>query len=311
MTGGEPFVRKDFLDIYTHAKQKGILITLFTNGTLITSEIADHLAEWPPHCIEITLYGRSKQTYEKVTGVPGSFDRCMRGIDLIMERRLPLKLKTVALTINKHEIQDMKRFVKEDLKLEFRYDPLISPRCDHSFKPLDVRLSPAEIVEMDLADPERVDSFKQFAEKFNKPLDPKIPAGKLYRCGAGLRGFTVDPYGGMRICISSAGNAYDMCVGSLEQGWQKFIPEIRRQARTRTTKCSTCYLRSLCGTCPPNAELECHDAEEPVDFLCQVAHLRAYTMDLPMGPHGDCEYCPGGSRYEKMMEEVAKLKNRK
>ncbi len=48
-TGGEIFIRKDFFDIYTYARQKGLLITLFTNGTLITSDIADELAQHHPH----------------------------------------------------------------------------------------------------------------------------------------------------------------------------------------------------------------------------------------------------------------------
>ena len=85
-TGGEIFARKDFLDIYTYAKQKGMLITLFTNGTLITPEIADYLVQYRPFVIEITLYGRTQQTYEQVTGIPGSFARCMQGIELLMER---------------------------------------------------------------------------------------------------------------------------------------------------------------------------------------------------------------------------------
>src|SRR5271155_6161730 len=42
-TGGEIFGRKDFLDIYTEAKKRGFLVTLFTNGTLITPRIADYL----------------------------------------------------------------------------------------------------------------------------------------------------------------------------------------------------------------------------------------------------------------------------
>ena len=60
--------------------------------------------------------------------------------------------------------------------------------------------------------------------------------------------------------------------------------------------------------CPANAELECMDAEVPVDFLCQVAHLRAYAFDIPVPPHGDCEYCKGGSRYQEIIQEVNKLK---
>src|SRR5688572_31811550 len=61
-TGGEIFARHDFLDIYRYAKKRGFLITLFTNGTLITERIADELARIRPFTIEITLYGRTKAT---------------------------------------------------------------------------------------------------------------------------------------------------------------------------------------------------------------------------------------------------------
>src|SRR5438445_6842006 len=74
-TGGEIFARKDFLEIYTHAKRKGFLITLFTNGILINEGIADYLREYPPFGIEITLYGRTRETYEALTQLPGSYER--------------------------------------------------------------------------------------------------------------------------------------------------------------------------------------------------------------------------------------------
>jgi hypothetical protein len=45
--------------------------------------------------------------------------------------------------------------------------------------------------------------------------------------------------------------------------------------------------------CPTNAELENRDPEEPVDFLCQVAHLRAKALGFTVKPHGECEYCEG------------------
>ena len=114
-TGGEIFARKDFLEIYTYAKKKGFLITLFTNGTIINEQIADYLAEWPPFAIEITLYGRTRETYEALTAIPGSYDRCLRGIKLLKERGLPLKLKTVATSINKHEVLAMRQFAEEEL----------------------------------------------------------------------------------------------------------------------------------------------------------------------------------------------------
>ena len=45
ITGGEPLLRNDFLDIYIYAKKKGFITTLFTNGTLLSPELADALVE--------------------------------------------------------------------------------------------------------------------------------------------------------------------------------------------------------------------------------------------------------------------------
>jgi len=192
-TGGEIFASTNFLDIYTYAKQKGLLITLFTNGTLITSKIADYLVQWRPFSIEITLYGRTKKTYEQVTGIPGSYDRCMRGIRLLMERGLPLQLKTMALTVNKHEIWDMKRFVEEDLGLEFKFDAMINCRIDCSQGPLGLLLTQEEVVALDLQDPKRVEEWKRFADQFNGPAHLTEHVDELYDCGGGINSFAVDP----------------------------------------------------------------------------------------------------------------------
>src|SRR6266849_6625925 len=163
-SGGEIFARKDFLEIYTYAKKKGFLITLFTNGTIITQEIADYLVEWPPFAIEITLYGRTRETYEALTAMPGSYDRCLRGINLLRQRGLPLKLKTVATSVNKHEVLAMKHFAEEELGVEFKTDGQINPRIDCSQSPLAVRLAPEEVVALDLHSPKEVSEYRRFAK---------------------------------------------------------------------------------------------------------------------------------------------------
>jgi radical SAM protein with 4Fe4S-binding SPASM domain len=310
-TGGEIFARKDFLDIYTYAKQKGLIITLFTNGTLITPEIADHLAQWHPFSIEITLYGRTKETYEKITGVSGSYERCLRGIHLLMERRLPVTLKTVVLTLNKHEIWEMKRFVEDDLGLEFRFDAMINPRIDCSHSPLAVRLTPQEIVELDLKDPKRVEEWKRFAKRLDECVHPSEHRDELYQCGGGEVGFAIDPYGKMSICSFSPGDTWDLRLGSFREGWEDFLREVRHKKITRRSKCVSCGIRAMCGMCPANGELENVDPEEPVDFLCQVAHLRAYAFGIPVPLHGDCKYCEGGEGYRKLMSSVAAIRQSK
>jgi len=308
LTGGEPFVRPDFLEIYGYAKHKGLLITLFTNGTLITPAVADYLARFAPFAIEITLYGRSRQTYESITRIPGSYDRCLNGIQLLMDRKLPLKLKTVAITRNRHEIEDMKHFVENELGLEFKFDAMINPRRDCSQSPLEVRLTPAEVVALDLEDSRRVAEWKRFARQFNKPLLPMQRADNLYLCGGASNSFAIDPYGWLTPCIFSSDGAYDLRRGSFRQGWEEHLFSVRQKKITRQSKCTSCQLKPMCGMCPANGELECADAEAPVDFLCQVAHLRAYTMDLEIAAHGPCDYCPGGRHYEEMMRIVEGLR---
>ena len=307
-TGGEIFVRKDFLDIYTYAKQKGLLITLFTNGTLITPEIADYLVQFRPFAIEITLYGRTQQTYEQVTGIPGSFARCMQGIQLLRQRELPLKLKAMAITPNKHELWDMKRFVEDELGLEFKFDAILNPRCDCSQSPLEVRLSPEEAVKLDLQDPERVDAWRDLADRNKNSRNVLENSKAIWQCSSGLNTFAVDPYGILHMCVLSPNDGYDLRNGNFQEGWEQFLYSLRQKEISKQTKCLTCTIRDMCGMCPANAGLESLDEEEPVDFLCQVAHLRAYAFDISIPPHGDCEYCEGGTKYVELMGKLGDLK---
>jgi radical SAM protein with 4Fe4S-binding SPASM domain len=307
-TGGEIFARKDFLDIYTYAKKKGFLITLFTNGTLITPKIADYLVEWRPFAIEITLYGATKVTYEKLTGIPGSYDRCLRGIHLLTERNLPLKLKTVAISINKHEVGEMKKLAKE-MGARFTFDAMMSPRIDCSQSPLAVRLQPWEIVKMDLEDPERVAGWQKFAARFVGRV-PTEHSGEVYHCGGGINGFAIDPAGKLSVCVLSHQDTYDMREGTFREGWDHFLHDVRKKKITRVTKCTACEIKDMCGMCAATGELENGDPESPVDFLCHVAHLRANTMGVPVPPHGDCEYCEGGSAHPALLHSLEVLEKR-
>jgi radical SAM protein with 4Fe4S-binding SPASM domain len=290
-TGGEIFARGDFLDIYTYAKRRGLLITLFTNGTLITSDIADYLAEWAPFRIEISLYGRTPETYEKITGDAGSFDRCVRAIRLLKERRLPVGVKTTAITLNRHEIWLMKGFVEQDLGLEFKFDGMMNPGIDRSSDPLAVRLSPEEIVSLDRLDPNRMAAWGEFSRHFCGTVQSKENRDLLYHCGAGINSFAIDPQGQLSLCVLTHAETYDLRAGSFRQGWQEFLYRVRRRKITRDSKCVACEIKAICGMCPANAELEEGDPESPVDFLCRVAHLRSQALGLPVPSHGDCDYC--------------------
>jgi len=306
-TGGEIFARKDFLEIYTYAKKKGFLITLFTNGTLITEKIADYLVEWPPFAIEITLYGRTKETYEALTQIQGSYERCLRGIRLLKERGLPLELKTVATSINKHEISAMRHFAEEELGVEFKCDGQVNPRIDCSQSPLAVRLTAEEVVALDLSAPNGASEYRRLAKRDleNPPSLKQIDT--VYFCGGGMNSFAINAYGEMGICVISQQETFDIRQAGLKPSWEHSLREVRTRKRTRVTKCVECRIQSLCGMCPANGEMENGDRESPVAFLCNVAHLRAATIGVDVPAHGKCEFCVGGSEHEALLESARRI----
>ena len=137
LTGGELLARKDFLDIYTYAKQKGFLVTVFTNGTLLTEKIADYWVQYPPSMIEISFHGLTEQSFERITQGPGSYERCLAGIRLILERKLPLTLKTTGMTANRDEVLRIKEYVAHlgreySEKVQYKFGSDIRPRLDGS-----------------------------------------------------------------------------------------------------------------------------------------------------------------------------------
>jgi len=271
ITGGEPFMRRDFKEIYLYAKQKGFLITLFTNGTLITPRMADFFAEYRPYKIDITLYGYRKETYENVTGIPGSYEKCYRGIELLHERGIPLGLKTMLMTLTQDELWDMKQYA-EELGVRFRYDAMINAGLERDLEPVSFRLAPEDIIQIELQDQPLVDEMREY---FDLRKDIKVDPHQLYVCSAGLRSFHIDPYGKLSLCMMAREQEYDLLSGSFKRGWDDFLAQVRTQKTENERECNSCSLISICGQCPGWSYIEHGDEYTKVDYLCQMTHLRA------------------------------------
>jgi hypothetical protein len=57
--------------------------------------------------------------------------------------------------------------------------------------------------------------------------------------------------------------------------------------------------------CPANGELENGNQESPVEFLCQVAHVRAAALGVEVPSHGECEFCAG--RRDEVLESGRRI----
>ncbi|RQW11780.1 radical SAM protein, partial [candidate division KSB1 bacterium] len=173
LSGGEPLLRKDFNDIYLLLKKKGLLLSVFTNATLISDKHIELFLKFPPRDIEITVYGVTPETYEKVTRRPGSFQAFKRGLDLLVSSGLHVRLKAMALRSNVHEMAQIAEFCRRYTKDYFRYDANLHLRFDRNVaKNLEIkseRLSAAEIVALEESDRERFAALQEQCDKYVMP----------------------------------------------------------------------------------------------------------------------------------------------
>jgi radical SAM protein with 4Fe4S-binding SPASM domain len=275
-SGGEVFLRKDFLDIYAYARKKGFLISILTNGTLITQHTADYLANLSPFCIDITLNGITEQVYEEVTQVKGSFAQVMQAIKLLKERNLPLTLKSNGMKINRDEILKIKQFSEELLgKNRFRLDLALCAGMDGSKKPCKLRLTPDEILNIQNSDK---DMLSLCREQFLHQKDnTRLKQGFLFPCG--LSSFHIDPYGKMRLCLFIKEPCADIRKDAFPESFKRLHAYFLGLKANVATKCRECNIEYLCRQCPGRALIENGDMEQPVEFFCELAHRQEETKE--------------------------------
>jgi radical SAM protein with 4Fe4S-binding SPASM domain len=288
MTGGEPLLREDFIDIYLYLKKKGVLVSVFTNATLLKPAHADLFKQYPPRELEVSVYGVTQNTYERVTRTPGSYGAFRRGLDLLAANGIKTRLKAMALRSNLHEMADIARFCRKRTKDYFRFDPLLHMRLDQNQdrnrEIRSERLSPREIVHLEASDPERFQTLKKACFESLRPAAGQPADDRLFGCGIGNGSMTLGYDGRLRLCASlCAPNCiYDLKSGNLTEAWSDFavkVPKLRTQAKEILNNCRSCALINLCQWCPALAHLETGTMEKAVDYFCRVAHARAAALN--------------------------------
>ena len=288
ITGGEPLLREDFFDIYLYLKKKGLLVSVFTNAALITEKHIKFFKRYPPRDIEVTVYGATKETHEKVTRNPGSFDAFINGLDLLLKNKIKVRLKAMALRSNLHELTAISQFCRQRTKDYFRFDPFLHFRFDGDARRNEEirseRLLPEEIVTIEKNDPERFRALEKSCDKLINADFAHINCDHLFHCGAGNGSFTVSYDGFFRLCSSlwHPDCVYDLKKGALLEAWRDFVLQVRDKRSKREDflkKCRVCPIINLCIWCPAHSHLETGELDKPVDYFCEVAHARAEWLE--------------------------------
>lgn len=307
-TGGEPLLREDFEELYIFARKQGLKVLLFTNAGLITCHLAELFTRIPPlEKIEVTVYGMKKSSYEAVTRVSGSYEAARKGINLLLEKKIPFVVKGVVLPSNKKEIEDFEKWAGTIPWMDKppSHSMFFDLRCRRDNKDRNelikkLRLIPEEGLKiLTRRKDEYIKGMKEFCSKFIRP-----PGDNLFSCGSGTGGGCVDAYGKFQPCMmlrhpetvypirnikdvngknKISNGVSDLKEGSLKDALTRFFPKLRETKANNSdylSRCAKCFLKGLCEQCPAKSWMEHGALDIPVEYLCDIAHIQAKFLGL-------------------------------
>ncbi|HVO33745.1 MAG TPA: hypothetical protein VMU17_07505, partial [Elusimicrobiota bacterium] len=183
-----------------------------------TDRLLDCWRAAPPRRVEISLHGISDATFEGVTQVPGSLRACQAGIAKLLEARIRVTLKAVALTLNRHEILAIKRYARSLGPLtDFRLGEDLRDDLALSGSPFRFQLTDAELHAVESQDPELA-SARELGHA------SRVQSGAAAGCGGGRQTFHIDAYGRLQLCSNNRRGSYDLRKGSFVDGFYKAMP---------------------------------------------------------------------------------------
>lgn len=291
LTGGEPFLRKDFRKIYAELKKLGLLISINTNGTLIDREMVEWLKKDPPMKVNITLYGGGNETYKKLCGHPTGYDAATNAIDMLKEAGIFVNINASFTRYNLEDMEEIYAFAKsrgiQVNAATYMFPPVRSAR--EGVPNEEVRFTPeeagkararAEICSMDRdmllkrlkSLHEGRSEFMQDEEECERTPDEKMG------CMAGRSSFWITWDGRMTPC----GMMNEPVTRPFEEGFDLSWKKITEQTDEilLPPECRECKKRFACMICGALAVAEGHGCSyKKPEYLCRQTEVFLEEME--------------------------------
>lgn len=277
LTGGEPLLYPEFRILYKALIQMGMILTINTNGTLIDKSMADFLAESKPRRVNITLYGKDAKTYRQLCHYEQGFERTLRGIRLLREREIDVKLNGSLTKENKEDLDDL-LVIADQLQVPMKMDTYMFPASrerDCGFQE-ESRLGPEEAakakihIAKHLCNQEEYKEYCEYAQVMgNQPMPEVLDCS--VKCRAGRSSFIINWQGKMTPCIMLGNPSVDVFKTGFHEAWKKIVQEVDQIQMG--SECASCTKRMLCPVCAASALLETGKYGGVPRFLCRYTDV--------------------------------------
>lgn len=262
ITGGEPLLHPNFLEIYRYAFDLGFGISVLTNGYLIDDQHIQLFKEKKPKVIDITLYGIDESTYSAFVGRNGCFEQFQSNLTRLLDNGIPFQLKAT-LTNHTYEMLTEYRAYASKLGVPFRYDTMVVPQLNDKSS-LELRLSPELAVSL-LSE----DSLKRIKRTYIEGMN-QTDENRLYKCNGGFNYLFITCDMKLIICPFARKYQYDLLNkdATVHDGHLWLMQQQTRKL-SLSDKCFNCNLKNICKYCPARFEIESGSEYSPPEWYCE------------------------------------------
>jgi len=287
-SGGEIFLRPDLYEILAAARGLHFDISLKTNALLVTPERAARLREFGVRRVQISVYSDIPAVHDAITKVPGSLQRTLAAIPILLEHGLQVKLACPLMQENLMAYRGVMALA-EKLGIPYILDLTITPMMDGSGGPLAHRASVSSLLPV-LQDPllhackphpgaPAAGAGNAPPPAFGSAVSSGIEslAYEDLPCSAGHNSCYISPYGDVFPCVQLPQAAGNLRREKFDEIWYH-APQLERLRAIRESQlpiCSRCEIRSYCERCPGLALMEGGDMLGAYERACALAEEKA------------------------------------
>ncbi|MCX7924024.1 MAG: radical SAM protein [Clostridia bacterium] len=250
VTGGEPFVREDFMRLLEVLSSHKHLFSfsILTNGSLITPAVSRYLKKLQPSFVQVSIEG-NEVTHDKIRGNE-SYRKVCESIKLLVKEGIRTYISFTAHRDNYKEFPDV-AFLGRRLRVAKVWSDRLIPAgsgtelCDKLLTPNETQEF-FEIMHRCKKKPLRFWSSRTEIT-MNRALQFLVDGGKPYHCTAGDTLITVQPNGYLLPCRRMpivVGNLMETPLPELYYN-SKLLKELRDKYKSGDN-CSSCFYSKLC-----------------------------------------------------------------
>ena len=269
-SGGEVFMRRDFLELVEYARALLFNVRIKTNAVMIGEREAQRLRALAIEQVQVSVYSHRAEIHDAITKLPGSFGRTIQAIRFLRSQGLKLVIANVLMTANMHDHAHVRSLAKE-LDVQYRLDPTITPKLDGNSSILNLRIPGTQLKQV-LQDEDLVGDVNEFC---SPPTPASADDFESYPCSAGHSSCYISPYGDVFPCVQfplPSGNVRQQPFRDIWRGSPE-LQEVRSIRLKDLPVCSACAHANACTRCPGLAYME-GSMRGPSSADCQKSFQR-------------------------------------